>query len=50
MFIGKNFKIKKKYKKVKDWRSLINGPWIHQNIIETIKNIKLNKKFTGGVR
>tara|TARA_B100000575_G_C23130578_1_gene655774 strand:- start:1168 stop:2115 length:948 start_codon:yes stop_codon:yes gene_type:complete len=46
----KNLKLRKKYKKVKDWRSLINGPWIHQNIIETIKNIKLNKKFTGGIR
>ena len=44
----KNLKLRKKYKKVKDWRSLIKGPWIHQNIIETIKNINLNKKFTGG--
>ena len=44
----KNLKLRKKYKKVKDWRSLVNGPWIHQNIIETIKNIRLNKKFPGG--
>ena len=42
----KNY-IKKKYKKVKDWRSLIKGPWIHQNIIETVNNIKSNKKYTG---
>ena len=44
----KNLKLRKKYKKVKNWRSLINGPWIHQNIIESVKNIKLKKKFTGG--
>ena len=37
-----------KYRKVKDWRSIIKGPWIHQNIIETVKNIKAKKKFTGG--
>ena len=49
-YLLEKLKIKKKYKKVNDWRSLINGPWIHQNIIETIKNIKLNKKFTGGIR
>tara|TARA_B100001564_G_C20657841_1_gene680095 strand:+ start:926 stop:1873 length:948 start_codon:yes stop_codon:yes gene_type:complete len=46
----KNLKLRKKYKKVKDWRTLINGPWIHQNIIETIKNIKSNKKVTGGTK
>ncbi len=46
----KNLKLRKKYKKVKDWRSLIKGPWIHQNVIETIKNIKLNKRFTGGLK
>jgi len=44
----KNLKLRKKYKKVKDWRDRINGPWIHQNIIETITNIKKNKKYTGG--
>ena len=44
----KNLKLRKKYKKVKNWRSLINGPWIHQNIIESVKNIKLKKKITGG--
>ena len=46
----KNLKLRKKYKKVKDWRSLIKGPWVHQNIIESIKNIKLKKKYTGGVK
>ncbi len=44
----KNLKLRKKYKKVKNWRSIVKGPWIHQNIIEAIKNIRLNKKFTGG--
>ena len=46
----KNLNLRKKYKKVKNWRSLIQGPWIHQNIIETIENIKKNKKFTGGIK
>ncbi len=46
----KNLYLRKKYKKVKNWRSLIHGPWIHQNIIETIENIKKNKKFTGGIK
>ena len=27
----------------------MNGPWIHQNILETIKNIKA-KKITGGTK
>ncbi len=44
----KNYKLRAKYRKVKDWRSIIKGPWIHQNIIETVKNIKAKKKFTGG--
>ena len=26
----------------------MNGPWIHQNILETIQNIKTNKSTTGG--
>ena len=43
----KNLKARKKYKKIK-WTRPINGPWIHQNILETIRNIKLNKNFTGG--
>ena len=46
----KNLTLRKKYKKVKDWRSLIKGPWIHQNIIETVNNIKSNKKYTGGTK
>ena len=46
----KNLELRKKYKKIKNWRSLVQGPWIHQNIIETIKNIRLKKKFTGGVK
>ena len=33
-----------------DWRTLINGPWIHQNILETIKNIKAKKKISGGTK
>ena len=45
----KNLKIRKKYKKVK-WKKPINGPWIHQNILETIKNIKVGKNITGGTK
>ena len=26
----------------------MNGPWIHQNILETIQNIKAKKSITGG--
>ena len=44
----KNYRLRAKYRKVKDWRGIIKGPWIHQNIIETIQNIKKNKKLTGG--
>ena len=44
----RNLNLRSKYKKIKDWRGIIKGPWIHQNIIETIKNIKKNKKVTGG--
>ena len=40
----KNLNLRAKYRKVKDWRGIIKGPWIHQNIIETIKNIKSKKK------
>lgn len=43
----KNLKLRKKYKKIK-WKKPMKGPWIHQNILETIKNIKLKKKITGG--
>ena len=43
----KNLKLRKKYKKVK-WKGPMNGPWIHQNILETIQNIKTNKSSTGG--
>ena len=46
----KNLNLRAKYRKVKDWRGIIKGPWIHQNIIETVKNIKAKKKFTGGVK
>ena len=41
----KNLKLRAKYRKVKDWRGIINGPWIHQNIIETVRNIKAKKKI-----
>ena len=46
----KNLNLRSKYKKVKDWRGMIKGPWIHQNIIETVNNIKSNKKISGGVK
>ena len=26
----KNLKLRSKYKKVKDWRGIVKGPWIHQ--------------------
>jgi len=45
----KNLKLRKKYKKIK-WTTAMNGPWIHQNILETIKNIKLRKNITGGTK
>ena len=44
----KNFKDRAKYRKIKDWRGIIKGPWIHQNVIDTLSNIKNNKKVTGG--
>jgi len=44
----KNLNLRAKYRKVKDWRGIIKGPWIHQNIIETVRNIKTKKKLTGG--
>ena len=43
----KNLKLRKKYKKIK-WKMPMNGPWIHQNILETIHNIKMKKSTTGG--
>ena len=46
----KNLSLRAKYRKVKDWRGIIKGPWIHQNIIETVKNIKTKKKLTGGTK
>ena len=46
----KNLNLRAKYRKVKDWRGIIKGPWIHQNIIETVKNIKIKKKLTGGAK
>jgi actin-related protein len=45
----KNLQLRKKYKKIK-WKKPMNGPWIHQNILETIQNIKLKKSFTGGTK
>ena len=44
----KNLNLRAKYRKVKDWRGIIKGPWIHQNIIETVRNIKAKRKLTGG--
>ncbi len=46
----KNLNLRAKYRKVKDWRGIIKGPWIHQNIIETVRNIKAKKKLTGGIK
>ncbi len=46
----KNLNLRTKYRKVKDWRGIIKGPWIHQNIIESVRNIKAKKKLTGGIR
>jgi hypothetical protein len=43
----KNLNLRKKYKKIK-WTRPMTGPWIHQNIMETIKNIKSKKNITGG--
>ena len=43
----KNLKLRKKYKKIK-WKGPMNGPWIHQNILEAIQNIKAKKSTTGG--
>ena len=45
----KNLKIRKKYKKVR-MKKPMNGPWIHQNILEAIKNIKSKKSVTGGTK
>ena len=45
----KNLKLRKQYKKIK-WRKAIKGPWLHQNTLETIQNIKAKKLVTGGVR
>tara|TARA_B100000212_G_C27323847_1_gene511440 strand:- start:308 stop:1255 length:948 start_codon:yes stop_codon:yes gene_type:complete len=44
----KNLRLRAKYRKVKDWRGIIKGPWIHQNVIELVRNIKAKKKLTGG--
>jgi len=46
----KSLKERKKYKKIKKWEKPLQGPWIHQNFIETIQNIKSNKKNTGGTK
>jgi hypothetical protein len=43
----RNLKLRKKYKKIK-WKMPMNGPWIHQNILDTIHNIKEKKSITGG--
>ena len=45
----RNLKLRKKYKKIK-WKQPMNGPWIHQNILETIQNIKAKKNITGGIK
>ena len=45
----KNLKERKKYKKIK-WVKPLKGNWIHQNTLETIKNIKAKKRVTGGTK
>ena len=45
----RNLKLRRKYKKIK-WKRPMNGPWIHQNILETIQNIKSKKNTTGGTK
>ncbi len=45
----RNLKLRRKYKKIK-WKRPMNGPWIHQNILETIQNIKSRKNMTGGTK
>ena len=49
-FYWKNLNLRAKYRKVKDWRGIIKGPWIHQNVIETVRNIKAKKKTPGGIK
>jgi hypothetical protein len=44
----KNLNLRAKYRKIKDWRGIIKGPWIHQNIVEAVNNIKAKKKLSGG--
>ena len=44
----KNLKLRAKYRKIKDWRGILKGSWIHQNIVEAVSNIKAKKKLTGG--
>ena len=44
----KNYKARAKYRKIKDWRGIIKGPWIHQNIIDTLLNLKKKKRIAGG--
>ena len=38
----RNLRLRKKYKKIK-WKKPLKGPWIHQNILETIQNIKTKR-------
>ena len=45
----RNLKLRRKYKKIK-WKKPMKGPWIHQNILETIQNIKAKKSITGGTK
>ena len=45
----KNLSLRKKYKKIK-WKTAMKGPWIHQNILETIRNIRLKKTISGGTK
>ena len=45
----RNLKLRKKYKKIK-WKKPMKGPWIHQNVLETIQNIKVKKSISGGTK
>jgi hypothetical protein len=45
----KNLKLRKKYKKIQ-WKIPMQGPWVHNNVLETIKNIRAKKNITGGTK
>jgi ADP-ribosylglycohydrolase len=50
VYIGRTLILGLNIEKLKIGEVLLKGPWIHQNIIETVKNIKAKKKLTGGIK